>query len=206
MKIKLETVNDTSILNITETLNIADLTVLRAGVNKMLKSGTRSILIDLSTLSEASLGSTDVLNLLSELKTWAREQTPLFALIGTLADFMDYRERAEAMSAFSSDLPRLMSLETKLIAQINALTERRKKLDEDLQVLEPVESKLKKLRKENTELKRKQEIIQLLTRRSAFKRSANYTASEVIQSKLASIQEVLFPVLEKEGFQSRSHE
>lgn len=106
MKLKLETNGPITLLLVTESLQPADIAILKAGIGKLLGSGKTKLLIHLENIqSSVPTG----LNIIEELCGWANSQAPQNQVLCSGTGETTHAETSsEALGYFSSPQAKLL--------------------------------------------------------------------------------------------------
>ena len=212
MKLKLETASppvevvpaglEITLLVVTEGIEANSMAVLKAGLNKLIASGRRRILLDCSSLQESDFQDSSLISQVSGLREWALSlegQAGAQVIVISAAEKLGHvRSREEGITLLTSGTAPLLELEAKLQSDIKVLQSRKAEIEAKLQRAS-ASGDPKALRKQNSALKRSIADAERLTRRFLKNRANDpfqVPATELLQQAL---NQMLDTVLKKEG-------
>ncbi|MCM2323674.1 MAG: hypothetical protein NDJ90_10480 [Oligoflexia bacterium] len=196
MKLKLEVQNAIVILAVSESIAAQQIAVLKAGLNKLIQSGKKTILLDLSDPNLA-VAPADV-NALAELREWAVDNGAQLMIASAMTGLGDGPTREETLKLLTSPLGRLLLLEGRLRAQLKGLTQRKLELEQKLTSVSAEANSILTLRKENGELKKRIRDLEKQLRFRVEHRTRPFETPGM-DAKREAATRVLISVLEQEG-------
>lgn len=189
LKLKLEAQGETTVLSVMDLVSASDVQILKAGLNKLIRSGKKSIILDLSNLPETSFQPREVVQEISLLKSWASEIGGTLGIKSPLADFAEADE---------SELSKLLAQESRLKTQIDLLMKRRAEAEQKVSAVSSGGTDLRSLRQENSALESLIHDYEQKIRLLLPKKTTNFEDSAV-QSKSVELMNILLPHLQKDG-------
>lgn len=197
MKLKLETQDQITVLVVTDTIELAHIPVLKAGITKLFQSGKKTLLLDLTAVPEAQLKVEALRAQLAELRTWALTQDADVVVVSSVAG--NAKSRGEGVALLTSPLAKQQALETKLRVQIQQLETQKTKLTQALSLL-GADADLKKVRIRNSQLKKDILAMEKVAKKFFTRRNTKKArASEPLESGLQNLTTLLDDFLKKEG-------
>lgn len=195
MKLRLENKGAITVLTVTEDLDEKQLSVLKAGLLKMLRTDTTIIVLDLIGLGEAS---SEVLKELLEQKKVATQFRAQLFIVSQIPGIGDFRTRDEAFAHVLIPMNFLSGLERCMESRLKSLAAERKDLEKRLSGVRGNTNEINHLRKEHSDLKYlesflEEEVKKLFLRRKPLDENPQLTA------KTESLDRTLTTVLEMEG-------
>jgi hypothetical protein len=200
--------SDVTILVVTEGIESASLAILKAGLNKLIASGRRNLLLDCTALNESDIPDPALFSQISELRAWAaglNEQGGGGAqvlVISPIERMGHVHTREEGITLLNSGTAHLLALEAKLQGDIKNLQARKAELEAKL-VQAGAAGDPKALLKQNSDFKKSIADTDRLTRRFLKNRSPSPSgdpfqvpATELLQENL---DQLLNAALKKEG-------
>lgn len=151
MKLKLESEKTIAILSAAESVRERDVLVLRAGLQQMIKSGKRKIVLDLTFLPENSLAQAVALEIAS-FPGWALDQDARLMIASTQPGVGQATSRGRAVELATSKLGGLLALECKLKTTLSELQKKKSMLEGKLSAASP-DLDVNALRRKNSDLK-----------------------------------------------------
>jgi len=189
-----------TLLVVTEGIESSSLAILKAGLNKLVASGRRNILLDCTDLKESDIPDPALFSQISDLRGWAAalEGGAQVLVISSIERMGHVRTREEGTALFNSGTAHLLALEAKLQNDIKVLQARKAELETKLTQASAAGDP-KALLKQNSDLKKSIADTDRLTRRFLKNRSKDpfqVPATELLQENL---DQLLNTALKKEG-------
>ena len=131
VKLKLEMQQNVAILSVLESVVVQDVAVLRAGLNKIFQSGRKSVVVDLTGLSEGSLGDGAASELV-QLGAWAASLEGQVIIASPIAAVGQAPDREKAVALLGTNIAKLLANEARLNSQIKTLQARKAQLEKAL--------------------------------------------------------------------------
>jgi hypothetical protein len=196
MKLKLEIEQGIAILSVTESVGPQDVLVLKAGLTKLIQSGKKSILIDLTRALKP--GPESVIQELASLPAWAQATDAQVIFASSLSQLGPSTTRDQALHSFNSSGAKLLSVEAKLVSQLTALQQKKTVAEQKLSGRAAEEGDLKTMRRENAELKK---LVRTLEKqiRDLLKSRREPFLSPITQPQIDAAQRTIINVLKQEG-------
>lgn len=202
MKLRLEIQNQITILTVTEGMKQDQLPVLRAGLTKLFASGKKAIVLDLSDVDRTLAAQPEMYDAVDQLHGLAYESQARLIVISNNKKVAQAASRADAEKLAQSDNPlqspleRLQSLEMNLQARIKSLEAKKVESEKKMSALEGTTVELKKLRKENSDLRKKINLLENSLEAYLKERPAEFSAPK---TKYDALKRTVIAVLEQEG-------
>lgn len=199
VKLKLEIAGDVTVLSITEAIEPPHVPVLKAGINKLVQSDKKVLLLDLSGLKDGDIQAMSVFQEIAKLQTWAQEMGAQLVIASTMPGLGQATSRDEGMRILGSVLSRLLAKEAYLRAQLTRLQRQKADYEEKLNTAASSGAlDVKSLRREGSDLK---SMIGTLEHQIGLllKERLEPFASEPMKAKLEALNRILTAVLEQEG-------
>lgn len=193
MKLRLENKGALTVLTVTEDLDEKQLSVLKAGLLKMLRTDTTLIVLDLIGLGEAS---SEVLKELLEQKKVASQFMAQLFVVSQIPGIGDFRTRDEAFAYILIPTNFLSALDRRMEFRLKSLTAERKDLEKRLSGVRGNTNEINHLRKEHSDLKYlenflEEEVKKLFLRRQPLDENPQLTAkTEVLDRTLTTALEM----------------
>jgi hypothetical protein len=193
-----------TLLVVTEGIESSSLAILKAGLNKLVASGRRNILLDCTDLKESDIQDATLFAQISDLRGWAAslEGGAQVLVVSSIERMGHVRTREEGITLLNSGTAHLLALEAKLQNDIKVLQARKAELEAKLTQASAAGDP-KALLKQNSDLKRSIADTDRLTRRFLKNRSPHSSnapfqvpATELLQENL---DQLLNAALKKEG-------
>ena len=198
MKLKLQVEDDVTVLAVTETVDPAQLPVLKAGLNKLFQSEKRLVILDLMAVPDSNLLHPDVVSAILALPGWAKEQAAHLQVVSSAATVATAPSLADAIRALKNPLTKLLLLEAKLEKQLKALEKQKNDISQKVETATAGKSDLKMLRHENSAFKNTVAILEDYIQVNLRKRTQPVT-SGALKLKQENLRNLLVTVLEQEG-------
>ncbi|MCC7442127.1 MAG: hypothetical protein IT285_10860 [Bdellovibrionales bacterium] len=193
MKLKLEKKDEIQILVVTEDFLVPHAAILRVGLTKMLKTGIKELIVNLSAAAPIA---PEAVEKLGESRGDAEAHDVRLVFVAPNADWADCPSVDEAIARLKSPLGDLLSEEAKLTSQLRRLQRRKQTLEQSLSGDKAQD--VKTLRRENSDLKTATAWLEALVEPlSRARREPSLVAST--EKKIARVKEILSAVLEQEG-------
>jgi anti-anti-sigma regulatory factor len=149
MKLKLETLNDLTVLNVSEDIKTGEPAILKAGLQKIITSGAKKVLVDFTTATQIQEAEIQALAVLPT--TLIGEAMVFFC--GPQPQFTQAKTREEAVLAMESPLGQVLATENILKKKIELLNKLKAELAAKLAQSGGAENDVKSLKKDKSELK-----------------------------------------------------
>jgi hypothetical protein len=211
MKLKLETSlpvanspagSEVTILVVTEGIESANLAILKAGLNKLIVSGKRNLLLDCGLLKESDIKDPGLFIQISNLRGWAStlegQGGAQVIVVSPLEKLGHARTREEGVALLSSAAAPLLALEAKLQNDIRVLQSRKADIEAKITQASAAGDPRALLR-ENSDFKKSIVETERLTQRFLKNRSKDpfqLPATDLLQEAL---DQLLGSALKKEG-------
>lgn len=206
MKVKLDAIGAIKVLSILEDLPLAQIPIIRAGIQKILQSGADKLILDLSAIASAPDDAWKNVRLLQALAPPGK--IIIVAKKAEVADFSDLDsalghargagapppEAPAAATAPAASGGAPQSEEAQLTAQKNSLTSRKKVLEAQITAAN-AKGDIKAMRQENTNLKKSIRYLESLIKSLMQERKAEPFVAEAIGQKMTNLESVVTPVL-----------
>ncbi len=150
MKLKLEAKGGVTILGVTEDVGAQHVPVLKAGLTKLFESGKKAVLLDVA----GAVGmAPSVLAEIIGIQNIAADHGAQLMIVSPTPGIGNASSRDEALGLMTSPIGNLMAEEARLSAKLSRLTKRKTELENALASTAATEKDIKRLRKENSDLK-----------------------------------------------------
>jgi hypothetical protein len=200
MKLKLEELDSGPLLSVSESIEAEQVAVIRAGLANLLKKGAARVLVDLSAIPEEQLRGERLISEFVALKAWAACQDREVLVAAPLTELGDAPTR-EALFALASDPQAREAAQLGACRAYAAKLERQKHaLEKKVSALEPGASSLRKLRKQNSDLRKRIAFAEAEIRRWVTTRNAAGSFEENA-ARLRTAERTLAQALESKGIQ-----
>jgi hypothetical protein len=202
MKLKLETQDpaqpNITTLVVSETIEPANIAVLKAGLSKLFQSGKKNILLDFTPVLPGQISAPSLHKEISDLRGWAVSSDAQLLVVSPIETVGHAKPREEALKLMSSSEGPLLDLEAKLQSDLKAAEQKKTELEQKLtQANAAGDPKL--LMKENSDLKRSIAEAERLTYKFLKLRTQDPYALPSFQLAREALEEILTTVLKKEG-------
>ncbi len=196
MKLKLEAQNSVTILTVSEAVTPQDIAVLRAGVNKLIQGGKKSILLDaIAVPNECAPALQEV----AGFQNFVQDANAQLIVASPLQGVGHAPTRPEALQVLQSPLANLLSLEAKLQYQIKELEKQKSTIEQKLAAAPSGEGDVKTLQKENSRIKALIKDLEKQIEKKLKSRKEPWKPDELSQAKAETLRRTLTAVLEQEG-------
>jgi anti-anti-sigma regulatory factor len=193
MKLKMEKRDDVQVLVVTEALGLPQALVLRAGLSKMLRTGVKQLVVD---LTGATPLDPKALEQLGDARNEADTADVTLVFVAADPEWADAPTTDAAIQRLKSPLGDLLTEEAKLHAQLKKLQRRKHALETRLGADGGQDTKT--LRKENSDLKNSvtwlENVVEAMVK--ARKEPAFIASTE---KKMERLKEILAAILEQVG-------
>jgi hypothetical protein len=196
VKLKLERLEHGLVLSVTESIEAAQVAVIKAGLAKAAKS---RVLIDLCSLPEALLQSERLASEFLALKAGFACQDREVLVASPVTALGDAPTRELGIALLETAPAREAALLAACLLYAQKLERRKSALEQELSSLESSASSLRRLRKTGSDLRKRVEAAETQIRElAATKRPA--ASSEENAARLRTAEQTLTLVLQKRGF------
>jgi len=197
LKLKMETDDDVTILTVSESVELPHFAILKAGLKKLFSSEKKVILLDLNSAEPACLKKPEIVYEIVALPKWAQDCAAQVIVISSVSELGGTPTRDEALKTLKSPIGKLLSLETRLQAQLKILEQQKN------EIVQKIGGKAggpdpKALRRENSDLRRVITTLEENIQRYLAKRS-NPHDSGAMKLRSETLKDLLLTILEQEG-------
>jgi hypothetical protein len=207
LKLKLETHEGTTILEVSEGIDLQQVAILKAGLNKIFQTGRRVILLDLTPLDVTQPPTGGVLTELLALPAWATDADAQLLVASGTQGLGQAKTRAEGLTLIDAPLFRLENEEGRLRSKLKRLHARKAEMEASLTALGNSAGPLAQEQKKNSDLRRLVADLEVNVRRR-FRSRTGPKAQEPITAdnskdpafaRIQGIEKTLIAILEQEG-------
>lgn len=201
MKLKMEVLEQSTVLAVSEGVEMQNIPVLKAGLNKLFAADRKTVLLDLSSLDAGPQMSPEIREALAGLVAWAAGSEAQLLIVSTGKDMGAFSTRDEAIKALNSPMAKLLALEAGLNARISELTRRKGAMEAQLGAISGAAggNDVTELQKQNSDLKHTIKRLEGLLLRRFKVRASEPVNLEALKSKNSMLTQTLEAVLAKEG-------
>lgn len=199
MKLKLEQQDYGTILTVTESIEHEQVAVIKAGLGKILLNDSRPVLVDLCGIPDSQLNVERLTAELVALKAWAACQDRELFVAAAVRELGDAATREQGAALLASARAREAALEAACRIHVEKLERQKNALEKKRASLEGAGSRLRKLRKENSDLRKRIALAETQIRSLPASRGETGRFEENA-SRLRTAERTLRAVLEKQGF------
>jgi hypothetical protein len=198
VKLKLEAQDYGMILSVTESISAQEIPVLRAGLGKIFQTQKNPVLLDLSQLPDAQLRNPQTLTQLLALKASSAAEDHELFVITPVERLGDAGTRDQGIALIRTPLARFIALESTLQLEVAELERQKGVLEKKLQAIDSGAGSLRKLRKENSDLRKRLSFVEPQVR-SLLTARREPLASDPMTARLKAVERTLGSVLESQG-------
>lgn len=196
MKLKLEVKGSITILGVTEDVAHQHVPVLKAGLGKIFESGKKAVVLDLAETQ--GLSPTTLAEILG-IQAIAADAGAQLVLVSPIPGLGGASSRDEAIQMLTSPIGRLMAQEAGLNAKLTRLTKRKIELENALNSTAAAEKEIRKLRKDNSDLKTLISGLEQKVQRLFEQRTTPVGDPAALASRRVTVEKTSTVVLEVAG-------
>ena len=195
MKLKLEVQEGITILSVTEDVQAQHGPILKAGIAKLFQSGKKSILLDLTAVTQLDEPAAKDIE---AIRATAPELEGQLVVASPLEGLGQAPNREIAIKQINSPLFGLLATEAQLTAKLKRLDKQKNEFNEKLTSMKSADGDILKLRKENSDLKQmirtlEKQVYKLLTVR------IDSTKNDAITDRIAMVEKTVSEILVQDG-------
>lgn len=201
MKLKLESLesgNEVTTLSVSEHIAAEHVPVLKAGINKLLHSDKKTLVLDLSDVDSESFQAPELPTLLTGIKQSAVELGATLVVISQVPGVGDFAKREDAIRHLNSPFGRLLLLESKLREQIELAKKHKASLEQQLESAQSSIGELQRLQNENGKIRKKITFLES-SLKSRMKNRAEPFESATMKAKREAVEQALVFALEQQA-------
>jgi anti-anti-sigma regulatory factor len=184
-----------AVLMVTETLSIGNDAILKAGINKIMQGGKKTIVLD---LAQAILTDPPTIEGILTFEKQVKAQGGRLLIVSPDPRLGHVQNLKSAIDLLNSDLSALRATEASLNTRLEKLDIQKKELEQKVQGLKSSVLNTKKLRQEHSQLNQRFTALEVLVKRLLEKR-LEATLMPSLVTKAESIHKALIIALEQEG-------
>ncbi len=197
MKLKLEKQEDFIMLSVSEEVLHNHIAVLRAGISKLLQSGVKNILLDL-TKAQADQ---KILKEIPALEKYTETFKGKLAIFSSVPGVGNIKKREEAVKYFIKEITTLLATEAALSLKNEKLIKQKTELEKKIASSKTVGVDPKMLRRENSLLKKRAHELEIQIQKLLKQRIENKPPITVTL-KAETIMKTIIAVFEQEDILS----
>lgn len=195
MKLKLDPTPNVLFLQITETVDLNQLTILRAGLAKILPTAKKPVILDLMPIAPADSDSRAFLLAAGSLMSWANQQGSKLLIVGPWPEEGHFPTRELAAEALSKPCGEMVIRERTIKDRVADLEYRKSQLETMLAERASKNTDLRTLKAKFSTLS--MQVTELDSQVHAYWDNRKPPADD--SPRLASVAQILTLVLEQEG-------
>ena len=195
MKLKLENQDTIAVISVSEEVLSPHIAILKAGISKLIQTGKKNILLDLTS---ANHNNPEITKDILSLEQFTSQLNGKLVIVSSIAAVGHAQNRKNGLLLFPKDLSLILATEVSFNVQFERLEKQKQEIEKKLPVLKVGALEPKNLRKENSTLKKNIQDLETIIQKF-MKQRIEVKPSPPITSRSETINKTVIAVLEQEG-------